>query len=46
MQISLLKVVFKVMKFTEDEQQKVQEAWNDNNKSTLSWIFDFGANGQ
>ena len=34
-QINLIKVVFKVMKYTEEEQLKVLEVWNENNKSTL-----------
>ena len=30
-QINLIKVVFKVMKYTEEEQEKVMSAWNQNN---------------
>ena len=30
-QINLIKVVFKVMKYTEEEQEKVMTAWNQNN---------------
>ena len=41
-QVNLLKVVFKVMKFTEEEQSKIQEAWNENNKSYVQKMFDFG----
>ena len=41
-QINLIKVVFKVMKYTEDEQAKVMESWNANNKSTLQKMWDFG----
>lgn len=41
-QINLIKVVFKVMKYTEDEQAKVMEIWNANNKSTLQKMWEFG----
>lgn len=30
------------MKFTEEEQRKIQEAWNENNKSYMQKMFDFG----
>jgi hypothetical protein len=34
-QINLIKVVFNVMKYTDDEQKKVLEIWNENNKSMV-----------
>lgn len=34
-QLSLLKVVFNVMKFSEQEQLKVMDSWNENNKSAF-----------
>ena len=41
-QINLIKVVFKVMKYTDDEQSKVMEMWNTNNKTTFQKMWDFG----
>lgn len=41
-QESLLKVVFKVMKFSDEEQGEVMGTWQDNNKSMVSKLWDFG----
>ena len=41
-QINLIKVVFSVMKYTEEEQKKCLEIWNENNKSMVSKLWDFG----
>ena len=40
---NLLKVVFQVMKFTDDEQTQIMEIWQDNNKSVMQRVWDFGA---
>ena len=34
-QHNLIKVVFKVMKFTEEEQREIMELWQENNKSVM-----------
>lgn len=34
-QSNLIKVIFKVMKFTEEEQRDIMEAWQENNKSVI-----------
>merc|ERR1712224_245951 len=34
-QSNLIKVVFKVMKFTEEEQREIMETWQENNKSIV-----------
>ena len=41
-QINLLKVVFNVMKYSDEEQKRILDIWNENNKSTLQRMFEFG----
>jgi len=41
-QANLIKVVFKVMKYTEEEQQKVMTAWSGNNKSMVQRWWEGG----
>jgi hypothetical protein len=41
-QMNLLKVVFKVMKFTEEEEKRTMEMWQEKNKSMIQKVWDFG----
>ena len=40
--MNLLKVVFKVMKFTEEEEKRTMEMWQEKNKSMIQKVWDFG----
>ena len=42
-QQNLLKVVFKVMKFTKEEQEQITSLWEENNKSMMQRVWDFTA---